>query len=125
MKRYHLMKLGDKQLKLSLSFGTSLEIMEEVASPSMIIEGIMQGMLAARDGREYEAEFQFNERNAVKIIEIASRPYDGLSFDEVGNLAVSEGFLNFYGHVTNYLTEMVMGRSKELKLDEEADSGEK
>lgn len=113
MKRSHTITLGETQLELSLSFKTSLEIMDKVESPTTIVESILRGYTAERRGEEYSGEFRFNERNSVRIIEIANAPFQGLSFDDIGELAMQDNFLNFYGLVLEYLNELVLGRGKE------------
>lgn len=125
MKRHHKLELGGKQLTLSLSFATSLKIMDEVESPTKIVESVLKGYVAERNGEEYEGEFIFNERNSVRIIEIANEPHEALSFDEIGELAMQGNFLHFYGGVLGYLNEMVIGRSKETADEEAAPAEEK
>lgn len=125
MKRHHKLELGGKQLTLSLSFATSLKIMDEVDSPTKIVESVLKGYVAERNGGEYAGEFTFNERNSVRIIEIANEPHEGLSFDEIGELAMQGNFLHFYGEVLGYLNEMVLGRSTETADVEAAPSKEK
>lgn len=113
MKRHHKIKLGDTELRLSLSFKTSLTIMDEVESPTKIVESILRGYQAEKLGQEYDGEFVFNERNSVRIMEIGNAEFEGKSFDEIGELAMEGNFLHFYGEVLGYLNEMVLGRSKE------------
>lgn len=113
MKRHHKIKLGDTELRLSLSFKTSLTIMDEIASPTKIVESILRGYQAEKLGQEYDGEFVFNERNSVRIMEIGNAEFEGKSFDEIGELAMEGNFLHFYGEVLGYLNEMVLGRSKE------------
>ena len=113
MKRHHKVKLGDTELRLSLSFKTSLTIMDEVESPTKIVESILRGYQAEKLGQEYDGEFVFNERNSVRIMEIGNAEFEGKSFDEIGELAMEGNFLHFYGEVLGYLNEMVLGRSKE------------
>lgn len=125
MKRHYVMKLGERELKLSLSFQTSLDIMDEVESPTKIVESVLQGYLAERNGVEYDGEFSFNERNSVKIVELANKPFQGLSFDEIGELAMEGNFLHFYGEVLAYLNELVIGRSPEAEDTEVAETPEK
>lgn len=113
MKRHHKIKLGDTELRLSLSFKTSLTIMDEIASPTKIVESVLRGYQAEKHGQEYDGEFVFNERNSVRIMEIGNAEFEGKSFDEIGELAMEGNFLHFYGEVLGYLNEMVLGRSKE------------
>lgn len=113
MKRHHKIKLGDTELRLSLSFKTSLTIMDEIASPTKIVESVLRGYQAEQLGREYDGEFVFDERNSVQIIEIGNAEFEGKSFDEIGELVMQGNFLHFYGEVLGYLNEMVLGRSKE------------
>jgi hypothetical protein len=113
MKRHHKIKLGDTELRLSLSFKTSLTIMDEIASPTKIVESILRGYQAEKLGQEYDGEFVFNERNSVRIMEIGNAEFEGKSFDEIGELAMEGNFLHFYGEVLGYLNEMVLGRSQE------------
>ena len=122
MKRHHKIKLGDTELRLSLSFKTSLTIMEEVESPTKIVESVLKGYVAERNGHEYEGEFAFNERNSVRIIELGNAEFEGKSFDEIGELAMEGNFLHFYGEVLGYLNEMVLGRSKEAEDLEATDT---
>lgn len=121
MKRYHKMTLGDRTLKLSLSFGTSLKILDEVASPTQIVESVLKGYQAMAQGNFYEGEFVFNERNSVQIVYLANREFDNLEHEEIGAIAIEVGFLNFYGEVLTYLNELVMGRSKEVEEPKEED----
>jgi len=114
MKRHHSITLGGKALTLSLSFRTSLNIREQVASPSFIVETLLNNYQAAQDGRPLASEFEFNEENAVQILTLANAEFEALSFDEMGELAIEEGFLATYGAVVSYLREMVLGRSKEM-----------
>lgn len=114
MKRYHKTTLAGEELTLSLSYKTSLEIMDEVQSPSTIIETILYNYAASLDGKELSSEFRFNERNAVKILALANKPHEALGEDYIGNLAIQEGFTGTYAKVLRYLQEMVMGRSKEM-----------
>lgn len=125
MKRHYTMTLGERDLKLSLSFKTSLAIMEEVESPTKIVESVLRGFYAEKNGEEYEGEFVFNERNSVRIVELANAEYQGLDFDEIGELAIQGNFLHFYGEVLGYLNELVMGRSKETAEVEAQDTPEK
>ena len=127
MKRNQKVEVGGKKLTLSLSFGTSLKILDEVASPSYIVESVLRGYFAEKAGESYEAEFVFNERNSTQIIHIANEDHEGLSFDEIGELASEETFIKFYGIVIGYLNELVMGRSKEAGEPQEPkdDSAEK
>ena len=113
MNRHHKIKLGDTELRLSLSFKTSLTIMDEIASPTKIVESVLRGYQAEKLGQEYDGEFVFNERNSVRIMEIGNAEFEGKSFDEIGELAMEGNFLHFYGEVLGYLNEMVLGRSKE------------
>ena len=113
MKRHHKIKLGDTELRLSLSFKTSLTIMDEIASPTKIVESILRGYQAEKLGQEYDGEFVFDERNSVRIMEIGNAEFEGKSFDEIGELAMEGNFLHFYGEVLGYLNEIVLGRSKE------------
>jgi len=113
MKRHHKIKLGDTELRLSLSFKTSLNIMEEVASPTHIVESVLKGYVAEKAGQDFEGEFTFNERNSVRIIELGNAEFEGMPFNEIGELAMEGNFLHFYGEVLGYLNEMVLGRSKE------------
>lgn len=122
MKRHHKIKIGGTELRLSLSFKTSLAIMEEVESPTKIVESVLKGYVAEKAGKEYEGEFGFNERNSVRIVELGNADYEGMSFDEIGELAMEGNFLHFYGEVLGYLNEMVIGRSKETEDLEASDA---
>lgn len=125
MKRHHKVKLGDTELRLSLSFKTSLTIMDEVESPTKIVESILRGYQAEKLGQEYDGEFVFDERNSVRIMEIGNAEFEGKSFDEIGELAMEGNFLHFYGEVLGYLNEMVLGRSKETAdVEVEQEPGE-
>lgn len=125
MKRHHKIKIGNVELTLALSFKASLEIMEQVESPTKIVESILMGHLAHKAGQEYEGEFEFNERNSVQIVTIGNADFEGLSFEDIGQLAMEDGFISFYSTVLNYLNEMVMGRSKETDEVEAAEPAEK
>lgn len=125
MKRHHKIKLGDTELRLSLSFKTSLTIMDEIASPTKIVESVLRGYQAEKLGQEYNGEFVFDERNSVRIMEIGNAEFEGKSFDEIGELAMEGNFLHFYGEVLGYLNEMVLGRSKETAdVEVEQEPGE-
>lgn len=125
MKRNHKITLGGKTLTLSVSFATSLDILDTVESPSKIVESIMQGVAAERRGETYESEFTFTERNSVKIIELANKPYEGLTFEEIGELVMEDNILKFYGQVLDYLIELTMGRSRAPEVETGATSSEK
>lgn len=122
MKRHHKINIGGTELRLSLSFKTSLAIMEEVESPTKIVESVLKGYVAEKAGEEYSDEFGFNERNSVRIIELGNAEFEGKSFDEIGELAMEGNFLHFYGEVLGYLNEMVLGRSKETEDLEASDA---
>jgi hypothetical protein len=124
MKRSHIAEFGERKLELSLSFSTSLKIKEQVASPTLIVEELMQSMLAAENGLEHRQQFKFDESNVVKILQLGNADYEGLSFNEMGNLCAEVGWMMAYAVAIRYLREMVMGRSKELEVKEETEGGE-
>lgn len=124
MQRHHSITLGGQELTLSLSFETSLKLMEKVASPSFIVETLLTNYNNALEGKPVTKEFEFNERNAVQILEIANEPHECLSFKQMGKLVAAEGFLPSYGKIVGYLQEMVMGKSEELKKEDESGESE-
>lgn len=125
MKREHKTEIGGRTLTLSLSFGTSLKLLDEVGSPSAIVEDFIRGYTAERKGQEHAARFELNERNAVQILHIGNADYEGLSFDEMGELVMEDGIVVAYQKVFAYLNDLVLGRSKEADKGAEVASGEK
>ena len=114
MKRVHKVEIAGRTLDLSMSFSTSLTIMEKVKSPSDIVESIWR----AQDDPKAEP-FRFTERNAATILSIAS----GLDFEEAGELIMEHGTFPSYQLVLKYLQELIIGRSKEAeKVAEAGDS---
>lgn len=125
MKTEHKLKLGGRDLRLSLSFGTSLKLLDEVGSPSAIVEDFIRGYAYEREGKAYEGRFDLNERNAVQILHIANADCEGLSFDEIGELVMDDGIVVTYQKVFGYLNDLVMGRSREADKGAEVASEEK
>lgn len=113
MKRYHKATLGDTELTLSLSFKTSLEIKDRVASPTLIFEECLAAYDAASSGEKREdPKFAFDESKVATILAIANEPHENLGFDEIGELVMEHGIYNSYGLTINYISELVQGRSK-------------
>lgn len=120
MKRNHQVEIGGKKLTLSLTFGTSLDILEEIGSPTDLVQTIVTSM----QGRKTpENGMVLNERMLVRILEIGNEPHEGLDFDELGELAIDEGFTPTQGIVFGYLSTMVLGR-KAMEEVETAETAE-
>jgi len=123
MKRSHIAEFGERKLEFSLSFSTSLKIKEQVASPTLIVEELMQSMMAAEQGTEHSQKFKFDESNVVKILQIGNADYQALSFNEMGELCAGVGWMMAYAIAIRYLRDMVIGRSTEIEAKKEnADS---
>lgn len=124
MKRHHKIELAGEELTLSLSFKTSLDIADEVASPSFIVEELTRMVMAQEEGdAPYTPAFRFNERNVVQILTIANKPHENLGFETIGELAAQHGFILVFSETLAYLQEMVIGRSTEMEPDKGASEG--
>lgn len=119
MKTTHKVELAGQKVAMNLSFQTSLTILDELASPSHIVQEATLEAIAMRDGRTYDPRFKLTERGIIQIFSIAS----GKSFEECGKLCFEEGFVRARMIAVDYLTELVIGRSKEIEPDD-ASEGE-
>lgn len=120
MKTHHTTTLGKTSLKLSLTFETSLELNEKVGSPTLIGQETMKALQAERAGRTYLPRIELDERKIMQILCIGS----GKEISEIGPLVMEEGVIFTKMKVLEYLSEMVMGRSKEVESDGDSSAGE-
>lgn len=125
MKREHKVSIGGRELRLSLSFGTSLKLLDEVGSPSAIVEDILKGYEAERKGETFVPTYKLNERMAAKVLEIGNAEHEGLSFNEIGELVMEHGVIDSYRAVFAYLNEIIIGRATEAPEVPEVADGEK
>ena len=109
MKRNFKAEIGGKKLTLSLSFGTSLDLLDEVGSPSQMLQDIISESQARSQGKAVALGFKLTERTATKLLVIANASTEALDFEEMGELCFTQGFLEVYGIVVDYLTEMISG----------------
>lgn len=109
MKRDFKKTVGEVTLRCEINWATSLELLEEVASPSLIVESIMGGVQAAQGGQAHRPEFEFNERNVVEILWIGCRKSGQFTKDELGDWLASLGWYQAYNIATEYLMAMVLG----------------
>lgn len=124
MKRHHKIELAGEELTLSLSFQTSLDIADAVASPAFIVEELTRMVMAQEAGdAPYNPGFRFNERNVVQILAIANKPHENLGFNAIGDLAAQHGFILVFSEALAYLQEMVIGRSTEMEPSEGSSEG--
>lgn len=120
MKRVFNTEIGGKKLKLGLSFGTSLDLLDEVGSPSEIMQEILaDGFARSQQQEATRTKSRFNERFAVELLVVANRDYEGLDFDEMGELVFKHGFLQAFGIIVDYLSDMVAGDSTDRTEVEE------
>lgn len=110
MKRTHKMELAGKTYSASLSFATSLAILEEIESPSKIYGDILTNAALINEGQPPVDGFRFDEASAAKMLEIILGPGPNH-----GELMIEEGIWMTYAKLTQYLGELVQGRSKEIK----------
>jgi hypothetical protein len=118
MKYSHTADFDGTEMEFSLSFKTSLKIKKEIASPTVIVEELMQGIAAAENGVARESKFQFDEENVVKLLVIGNEEYQNLSFNQMGSYCAQVGWMYAYAIAIGYLREMVFGRSKEMETTE-------
>lgn len=123
MKRNYKTELAGHNLTLSLSFSTSLDILDEVGSPSQILQDIIDTDTARRLGRVAPNGLRLNERLAAKILEIGNRDYQGKEFEEMGNLLFEHGLVQGYAVVVDYLTTMVSSHRSE-EIEKTAEDGD-
>jgi len=123
MKYEHKIELGGRELTLSLTFSTTMTLMEKVGSPSEMFQDFVDAHTARELGRPFNGTYKLNERLAVQILCIGNAPHEGLSFDEIGALAAEEGFIRIYTEVVEYLQFMIGGKS--ATLEEAADEARK
>lgn len=115
MKRTHKVTLAGEELTLSLSFGTSLEILEKVESPT----AILQAAVASMQGKP--AAFRLTEKNIPTILMIGNKEHEGLSYKKIGELCFEHGFINAAGEALSYINAMVSNSSEEIVAEGKAE----
>jgi hypothetical protein len=113
MKRNYKTTIGGKQLTLSLSFATSLDLLDNVGSPSEMLLDVIADEAARTAGKSASTRFKLTERTAVKLLEIANAKDEAMSFGDIGDLCFDQGFLEVYGIIVDYLTMMISGGEQE------------
>lgn len=107
MKRYHEIELAGEKLKLSLSFETSLNILEGVESPSVILQSAIDDHRNRVAGRQpIPGAFRLNEKNTPKILQIANKDFEGLNYQRMGDLCFRQGFFDAMSLVIGYITAL-------------------
>ena len=122
MKINHKLKLGGRNLTLGLSFQTSLTLLDELESPTVILQEVVRQTQAQSEGKAHTPSFVLNERTAVQILEIGNRDTDGLSFDEIGQLCFKTGFMEAYAAVLDYVMAMTMSHTELTEDDIEGET---
>jgi hypothetical protein len=104
-----MIEIGGSKRKFKLDFATSIEILQQVQSPTQIVQSITVANMFREKGLNYDSEFEWDENNVSQVLHIG---LDGdQSFEEVGEWVMEMGIFHAMNEAVAYLLAMTGGKA--------------